>query len=43
MLETGAGLCSGVASGDRDLRALGLLARADELGDLLGERLSAEP
>ena len=31
-----------VARGDRDLRALGALALAHELGDVLGERLGAE-
>ena len=38
----GRGLVLGVARGDRDLGALGALARAHELGDVLGERLGAE-
>ena len=38
----GGRLVLGVAGGDRDLGARGALALADELGDVLGERLGAE-
>ena len=38
----GGGLVLGIAGRDRDLGAAGLLALADELGDVLGQRLGAE-